>query len=112
MGLGPGSICVDKQCICNNSHTKASINGKIVCKRHIYVGDKCNNHNECVPYKDEAMMTCRNHKCVCAADYELFDAYSRRCAPKSDSRSSSDQVKSLNVFSVLVLVAMLAILFK
>lgn len=104
MGLGVGSICEKGQCVCNYNHTKYDYKGVNMCRKLIQFGDTCEHHNECVAYMHEATMTCRNHKCACADGYELFDAYGKKCVRETNLKSSSDNVKSLQVFSILALI--------
>lgn len=74
-----------------------------MCRRKIYVGDHCDDHNDCVTYKGEAKMICTKNKCVCNAGYELYDAYQKKCS-KIELKSSSTIMESIHVFFALILV--------
>lgn len=112
MGLGVGSICENTTCICNSNHTQLDVGDKTICHRRFYFGDSCNNHYECVAYRQEASMSCRNHKCICSDGYELWDAYTKTCVKSRSLRSSSDIAKSLHVLSILVLSCVIAWFLK
>lgn len=75
-----------------------------MCRKKILVGDHCQDHNECVPYKGEAKMICSKNKCVCNEGYELFDAYEKKCSKVEFRTSSSTFMESIHVFLTLILV--------
>lgn len=89
MGLDGSSICEKHECICAKNHTKFEHNGKIICRKIVEKGDECHNHNDCVPFKGEQTMKCKEQKCECDDDYELYDAYSKKCVKKVIEASSA-----------------------
>lgn len=106
--MGVGSICEHQECACNVNHTKFDYDEKTICQRIIRVGDHCKDHNECVPYKGEAMMTCHNQTCTCDDGYELFDAYQKKCVRKSEFLVSSGLIETIHVFSTLIVISIVA----
>jgi EB module len=84
--------------------------GQNVCVKKIFVGDHCENHNECAPYNGEASMECKNHTCVCSEHFELYDAYSKKCTRKESLKSSADSI--MMAISNLIIISALMICAK
>lgn len=108
--IDAGETCRGGHCQCDDEH-KPYVDGQVtICRKRIFYGDSCKEHNDCAFYMGETAMVCEQSKCVCRQGYELYNAESKLCVKSEDLSSSSGVVANFFARSLVSLIFVLIIL--